>query len=207
MTEPRANPLVRVTWLKEIMAGTNRCVWRSWFRAHFQNYDEVPSDFDSDQWRTDHKQMLDELAAERINAGEQVFLEEQNKISLQTSNGVFVVGRPDLVAVSPAGIVIYDVKTGEVRRLADQHQVLLYMYLLPLTPRYSGSKPSGCVVYKDKRVPLPASFLDQQWLERFGYFLNAVTATTPAVRERGENCRFCEITRSDCDDRLEHRRR
>jgi hypothetical protein len=175
------------------MAGTNRCVWASWFRAHFQNYDKVPSDFDFEEWRAKHKRMLDALSAERINAGEQVFLEEQNEINLQTGNGVlaFVVGRPDLVAVSPAGIVIYDVKSGE-KRLSDIHQVLLYMYLLPFTPRYSGSKPSGCVVYKDKRVPLPASFLDQQWSERFGYLLNAVTADAPAHRESGENCRFAK---------------
>lgn len=206
MIEPRANPLVRVTWLREIMAGTNRCVWASWFKAHFQNYDKVPSDFDFEEWRVEHKRMLDALYAERINAGEQVLVEEQNEISLQTSNGAFVVGRPDLVAISQSGTVIYDVKSGK-ERPADKHQVLLYMYLLPFMPRYSGAKPSGCVVYNDKRVPLPASFVDQRFTERFGHLLNAVTADTPAHRESGENCRFCEITRSDCRDRLEHRRR
>jgi hypothetical protein len=188
------------------MAGTQRCAWASWFRAHFQNYDEVPSDFDFTEWRIEHTRMLEALSAERINAGEQVSVEEQNEIRLQTSNGAFVVGRPDLVATSQSGIVIYDVKTGR-KRQSDKHQVLLYMYLLPLMPRYSGSRPSGFVVYKDERVPLPASLLDQQWLERFGYFLNAVTGEAPARRERGEDCRFCEITRSDCCDRLEHRRR
>jgi PD-(D/E)XK nuclease superfamily len=186
------------------MSGEQRCVWASWFRAHFQNYDEVPSDFS--EWRIEHKRMLDALYAERINAGEQVFLEEQNEIRLPTSNGALVVGRPDLVTVSQSGTIIYDVKTGR-EKLADKHQVLLYMYLLPLMPRYSGSKPSGCVVYKDKRVPLPASLVDQSFTERLGYFLNAVTADAPARRESGEDCWFCEITRSDCHERVDYRRR
>jgi hypothetical protein len=138
MIEPRANPLVRVTWLREIMAGTNRCVWASWFKAHFQNYDKVPSDFDFEEWRIEHTRMLEAMSAGRINAGEQVSVEEQNEMRLQTPDGAFGVGRPDLVGVSRSGIVIYDVKTGK-ERLSDKHQVLLHMYLLLFTPHYSGS--------------------------------------------------------------------
>jgi hypothetical protein len=106
MTEPRDSPLVRVTWLRGIMAGTNRCVWASWFRAHFQNYDEVPSDFDFEEWRVEHTRMLYVLSAERTSVGEQVFIEDQNEIRLPTTSGAMVVGRPDLVTVSQSGIVI-----------------------------------------------------------------------------------------------------
>src|SRR6266566_6798671 len=126
MTEPRDSPFLRVTWLKRIMAGERRCVWEIWFRAHFQNYDEQPKDLS--RWNIEHRQMLDQLYSERINAGEQVFLEKQNDLRILVNNEVMLVGTPDLVTVSESGTVIYDVKTGK-ERLSDKYQVLLYMYL------------------------------------------------------------------------------
>ena len=183
------------------MAGEQWCVWQSWFKAHYKNYDEVPKDFT--EWITEHDRLLGELRAQRTNDGEQTFREDETEIRCRLSNGAVVVGKPDLVTAYRAETFIYDVKTGR-ERLSDRFQVALYMYLLPLgNSRYSGCKPSGCVVYKDKRVPVPASVIDQAFIDRLQSLLGAVTGDTPARRISGQDCRFCRITKADCAERIE----
>lgn len=204
MTEPRDSLFVWITWLSKIMAGEQSCVWASWFKTHFKNYDKAPTDFDLVTWTMEHTRLVHELHTERTNAGEQAFLEGENEIRFQVSNGAVLVGKPDLVTVSRTGTVIYDVKTGK-EKMSDQVQVLLYMYLLPLgTSRHVGCKPSGCVVYKNKRVQISAKAVDQSFIKNFEHFLKLVTADKPAVRTpRRNECRFCELTKSDCSERVE----
>lgn len=204
MTESRDGLFIWITWLSKVIAGEQNCVWASWFKTHFQNYDKAPSDFNLVKWTMDHTRLVHELYEERRKSGEQVFLERDNEIRYQISQDIVLVGKPDIVAISAEGPTIYDVKTGK-GRMSDQVQVMLYMYLLPLgTSRYAGSKPSGCVVYNDRRVQIPAGAIDSGFVKNFQHFLKLVTSATPAVRVPSKNeCRFCEITKADCPDRVE----
>jgi len=204
MAERRDGLFIWITWLSKVMAGEQNCVWASWFKTHYTNYEKAPSDFDLVKWTMDHTRLVHELHAERRTAGDQVYLERENEIRYQVRENLVVVGKPDLVAISNKGATIYDVKTGKERR-ADQVQVLLYMYLLPLTvARYAGTKPSGCVVYGSTRANIPPEAADSGFARNFNHFLDAIAGDIPAVRVPSRNeCRFCDIAKSECPDRME----
>jgi hypothetical protein len=204
MAEPRDGLYVWITWLSKVMSGDQSCVWASWFKTHFKGYEKVPSDFDLAKWTVDHSRRVHELHAERRSAGEQVFLEGENEIRYEWQGGLVVAGKPDLVAVSDSGTTVYDVKTGKERR-ADHIQVMLYMYLLPLgTRRYASTRPSGCVVYGERRSPIPAEAIDKSFINNFNYFLGTIASNTPAVKVASRHeCRFCDIAKSECPERME----
>jgi len=204
MTEARDGLFVWITWLSKVMAGEQSCLWASWFKTHFKNYEKAPSDFNLVQWTMQHTRLVYELHAERKQADREVFLEGANEIRYEVKPNVILVGKPDVIAITAAGPVIFDVKTGK-ERMSDQVQVMLYMYLLPLSsPRYLNSKPSGCVVYSHRRLQIPSTSVDNSFVRNFEHFIDILTSDSPAVRvPRKNECRFCEITRSDCGDRLD----
>ena len=47
------------------MAGDRSCVWSGWFRAHFEDFEKVPGDFDQARWKIRHTRLLHELAQSR----------------------------------------------------------------------------------------------------------------------------------------------
>ena len=204
MPEPRNGTYVWITWLSKVMAGEQNCIWASWFKSHFKEYEKVPSDFDRVKWTMEHTRRVHQLHAERESAGEQAFLEGDNEIRYEWQGGLLVAGKPDLVTISAQGTTVYDVKTGKAR-MSDQVQVMLYMYLLPLgSQRYSGAKPSGCVVYGDRRVQLPTGVIDDAFIKNFNHFLGVIGSNRPAVKVPSTyECRFCEIAKSECPERIE----
>jgi hypothetical protein len=161
------------------MAGEQSCEWATWFKAHYENYDKAPSDFDSVKWNVEHTLQLRRLRLERGKLGERVFLEGENAIRLTLPSGVVlaakldlitrpsemvIVGEPELITppdVLPTGDdawqpKIYDVKTGK-ERCSDRIQVMLSMHFVPQAiPEYARTRPAGCVVYNGSKVDIPS---------------------------------------------------
>jgi hypothetical protein len=194
------------------MAGEQSCEWASWFKAHHENYHKAPSDFDTAKWNIDHTRQLRRLQLERRKLGERVFLESENAIRYTLPSGVIIAGKPDLITL-PAGQpttvcvgqpTIYDVKTGR-ERCSDRIQVMLYMHLLPQAlPAYAGTRPAGCVVYNGSRVDIPPEAVDPKFIEAFEYFLGVIASSEPALKVPNRNeCRFCDIARTECPERIE----
>ncbi len=79
------------------------------------------------------------------------------------------------------------------------------MYLLPLSvARYAGTTPSGCVVYNDKRVPIPAAAIDEAFVKNVQHFLDIISSNVPAIRVPSKHdCRFCDIANSEYPDRID----
>jgi len=212
MATKRDGVFVWITWLSKVMAGEQSCEWASWFKAHHENYDKAPSDFDTAKWNIEHTRRLRELQLERRKLGERVFLESENAIRLTLPSGVVIAGKPDLITLpdgQPPTLrvwppTIYDVKTGR-ERCSDRIQVMLYMHLAPQAiPAYGGTRPAGCVVYNDSRVDIPAKAVDQKFIEAFEYFLGVIAGLEPALRVPSRNeCRFCDIARTECPERIE----
>jgi RecB family exonuclease len=201
----RDNAFVWTTWLAKVMAGDQSCEWASWFKAHYEDYDKAPSDFDLAKWKINHTRRLRELRVERQKVGERVFSEGENEIRYKAPSGVTVVGKPDLIAVPPNGNpTVYDVKTGQ-QKASDQVQVLIYMYLLPLgVAAYKGTKPAGCVVYNDTRIQIPSEAVDEKFAADFAYFLDVIGSVEPAAKVPSRNeCRYCDIARTECPERIE----
>ena len=104
-------------------------------------------------------------------------------------------------------VVVYDAKTGQ-ESASHIAQVQLYMYLLPKSNlvqwKGMGGKLEGAVVYKDgHQVDIPAESVDDAFAARVADFMQKMTAPVPPRRvPSGPECRFCELTKADCPERI-----
>ena len=208
MTRPRTNPYLYVTWIPRYLTGEKSCLWAAWFKANFQNYEKVPSDFDSAKWNMDHTDLMNKLVDSLEEQGSRVLIENQNSFKVESPrSGVVISGKPDVIAVNPDGkVVVYDAKTGQ-ESASHVAQVQLYMYLLPKSQliRWSGKKFEGVVLYADGReVPVSADSVNDAFVARVTEFIRKMTSSMPARRVPSlPECRFCELTKADCSDRIE----
>ena len=208
MTRPRTNPYLYLTWIPRYLTGEKSCIWAAWFKANFQNYEKVPSDFDSAKWNMDHTDLMNKLVDSLEEQGSRVFIENQNSFKVESPrSGVVISGKSDVIAVHPDGrTVIYDAKTGQ-ESASHVAQVQLYMYLLPKAQGASwrGVKFEGVVVYADgneKRIS--ADSVDDAFVSRLAEFMRKMTSDMPPRRvPSGPECGFCELTKADCSDRME----
>ena len=53
-------PYIWATWLPRLLTDENSCEWAVWFKAHYQNWERQPSDFDQAQWLLDHTTLVNE---------------------------------------------------------------------------------------------------------------------------------------------------
>ena len=110
-----------------------------------------------------------------------------------------LAGKPDLVAKRRDQITVIDAKTGRPSA-AHTAQVLIYMYALPIAlQRYKGLLIVGQVAYPDHVVDIPADAVDGRFEVNLGGLIRRLKSKMPPRRVplSGE-CRFCEITPSDC---------
>ena len=183
-------------------------MWAPWYKANYQNFEKISSNFNSAEWHMAHTDLLNEFADRLQARGCELFIERQNEFRAESSSsGMVIHGRPDIIAVDPDGrATIYDVKTG---RESDSHvaQVQLYMYLVPRATNgdWSGTTFDGGLVYPDGRErPIPADSVDDAFMNRVGEFMCRMLADTPARRvPSAVECRFCDIGSADCAERIE----
>ena len=173
-----------------------------------RDYQRVPSTFDSATWHMEHTDLLNELADRLEGRGCKLFIERQNSFMAVSSNSELIIqGRPDIIAINSEGrATIYDVKTGQP---ADSHvtQVQPYMYLIPRSNdgRWRETSFDGGLVYKDgTEKPIPASSVDGTFVRRVSEFICRMLSETAARRvpSAGE-CKYCDIGRADCSERVE----
>jgi hypothetical protein len=207
MTVPRDGSYIWVTWITGLLAADKHCEWAAWFRAHFQGFDKVPSDFDLAAWKAAHGEMVRTRAGELRGQGYTVFVEDQNKFSLK-GNAATLGGVADLLAVREGEGLVIDCKSGQ-RRDSDAFQVLTYMLVLPLThPSCKGMSLAGEVQYRDGRLPIAAAKLDDQMKNLIRATIERVGGDVPLPRvPSASECRFCDITAADCPERIEEARR
>ena len=179
MTVTRDKPYVSVTWIPKFLVGDRSCIWACWFKAQHQDYERMPSDFDSAKWNAEHTDLMNRLIEELEELGCELFIERQNSFRVESaSSGMIVSGKPDVIAVFPDGrTVIYDAKTGH-KSPAHIIQVQLYMYLLPKSnlTRWHGVRFEGAVVYADgHQVDVPADSIDDAFVARLTAFMQKMT--------------------------------
>ncbi|MBI4507833.1 MAG: PD-(D/E)XK nuclease family protein [Chloroflexi bacterium] len=206
MVRSRDGVYVWVTWLAKLMAGEFTCQWSAWFRSHYTGYTRAPSDFQLAAWTAEHAQLLDELVRERAGVGEAVYREDQNRFRVRRSSGLRLAGKPDLIAIDRSGrVTVYDAKTGRPKH-SDLIQIMLYMMCLPhASPLYKGKALHGCAIYANgQRSDIPPAGIDDAFRRTATYFLDLLDASSPPRRTPTVwDCRFCDITVADCEDRLE----
>ena len=203
MKELRKSTFVWVTWLTKLMSGENQCMWASWFRTHYK-WDKVPSDFDLVKWTADHN----ELSKIRVNQlkeqGFTVYTEDQNSFHIEGKTGIHLSGKADIVAIKGDEAYVEDCKTGNPRH-SDHMQVMIYMLSLPLaTTHCKGLKLNGRIIYKNSIVDIPSEKIDDSMKQIFKDTIHKIGQDTPPLKTPswGE-CRFCDITKVDCPERIE----
>lgn len=207
MTVPRDGSYIWVTWITGLMAADKHCEWSAWFRAHFQGFDKVPSDFDLAAWKAAHGEMVRARADELRGQGYSVFVEDQNKFSLK-GRAATLGGVPDLVAVRDGQGLVVDCKSGK-QRDSDSFQVLTYMLVLPLTHEACrGISLAGEVQYRDSRLPIPPQKLGDELKGLIRATIERVGGAEPLPKVPSlSECRFCDLTVADCPDRVEEAQR
>ena len=203
LPHPRESPYIWATWLARLLAGESSCEWAARFRAHYQDWAKPPSDFNSTQWMLDHTALVNEARESREKLGYKVYTEGQNAFRLRGRSAT-LAGKPDLIAVKNSDAVIIDAKTGKP---APSHaaQVMTYMYAVPKAlEQHRGIRFQGHVIYPDGNVQIPASGLDEKFIQNLGGLIRRLASETPARRvPSGGECRFCDITKADCPDRID----
>jgi len=146
MRQKRDGVFVWVTWLPKLMAGEQQCEWSPWLKANYEYYERVTDDFDAVAWKVEHTRLLRDLRIERQKAGNQIFIESQNKFKFKTPDGIVISGTPDMIELTKKGHgIIYDAKTGQ-KVQSHQIQVMIYMYLMPLArPEWAGTVFDGAI--------------------------------------------------------------
>src|SRR3990167_5163245 len=153
MTEPRRSPYVWVSWVTGLLAGSDHCSWKVWFRAHF-TFERAEPEIDLVQWRGQHAALVNETAAVLTEDGWAVSLEDQNKFHISVAGGR-LGGKPDIVATrGTREALVVDCKTGK-RRDSDVWQVIVYMRAAVLALGLADREVSGRVQYRDGVVDLP----------------------------------------------------
>ena len=209
MAYARRSPYLHATWIPRYLTGDKSCLWACWFKANKQGYDRMPSDFDVARWTMEHTDLLNKLIADLEEQGCELFIEHQNGFRVKSPRtGAVIGGRADLIARFPDGrVVVYDAKTGQ-ESASHIVQVQIYMYLLPKSNlaqwKGMGGKLEGAVVYKDgHHVDIPAESVDGAFAARVADFMQKMAAPVPPRRvPSGPECRFCELTKADCPERI-----
>ena len=196
MAYARRTPYLHATWIPRYLTGDKLCLWACWFKANFQGYDKMPSDFDVARWTMEHTDLLNKLIADLEEQGCKLFIEHQNGFRVVSSRTGAVIG---------GRAVVYDVKTGQ-ESASHIVQVQIYMYLLPRSElvEWQGRKLEGAVVYKDGRqVDIPADSIGDTFVARLADFMQKMTSPLSPRRVPSKpECGFCELTSADCPDRI-----
>jgi hypothetical protein len=160
------------------------------------------------RWNVEHTRLLvrtrTELAARRA----EVRVESQNSFQYNHVSGAMLAGKPDIVAIEGMDAVVIDCKTGR-RKVSDQLQVQIYMYVLPVCfPELAMYTVRGRVVYPGNNIEIAPAAVDAGFAEHLNYFIELIGHENPAFKapSAGE-CRFCDITAADCSSRVNAPRR
>jgi hypothetical protein len=204
MAVKRQSPYIWVTWLSRLLVGEECCEWAAWFKAQHEgsSYAKMPNSLNMPVWQMEHTSLINEIRARLEAEGNTVFTEGQNSFVLRGQSAA-LGGKPDLIATVNGKGLIIDAKTGK-HSPAHHIQVMVYMYAAPRVLRqFKGIEFDGQVIYKDKKIDIPASAIDQKFIENLSNLIKRLSSPHPPHKVANPvECGFCEITKADCPERV-----
>ncbi|MET0742984.1 MAG: PD-(D/E)XK nuclease family protein [Microvirga sp.] len=207
LPQPPGNPrgpraFIWVTWVTGLLAGTKRCEWAAWYRAHYKDYPKVAAQNAGmlTTWRRQHAKMVNARAELMERDGWAVTLEGDNAFKLE-GRAATLSGKPDLIATREQIARVIDQKTGEAK---EEHgwQVRLYMWALSKIGNFK--RIDGEVQYTDHSEEILADDFPPADVAKIPAVLQVVGGEiapprTPTIDE----CVFCDI--AGCPDRLQQK--
>jgi PD-(D/E)XK nuclease superfamily len=202
--EPKQFPSVWVTWLAKLMTDEIQCPWSVWFRAHYK-YEKLSRDFDSAQWSTNHRTLLNDRISQLQAEGWSVYVEGENWFEVMGRQYVIkIAGKPDIIAFRDEQIWVEDCKTGR-KKNSDLYQELLYILLLPLShPKCRGMRLQGRLVYPDEAINISSDQVNEDFKTQFREAIALLSNTTPVRKVPSfQECRYCDISAQYCAERVD----
>ena len=202
-------PRTNVTKVARLMSGDDRCMYLAWFRSWHEGYRKARTGRAGRGNRDmKHTTMLHETVALLKKVGYEVTLGGQNWFETRSSRtGSIIIGKPDIISVSPSGgVTAVDIKTGQPRE-SDEVQVKLYMLLLPLSShtRWHGVRMDGQVLYANSPARnLRSEDITPEFRHSLSMVMRQVVAPQPARRVPSvRECGRCILSSGICPDRVE----
>lgn len=194
-------PYIFVTHLAKLLGG-RRCVWASWFAAHYRYEKHEEQALDLVQWNREHNALMDRRRRELEREGFTVTAEDQNAFKLEGASAI-LAGKPDLVATKPGVTLVVDGKTGRERE-SDIWQVLLYLFALPKQKPELKVGLEGEVQYKrGARITVMPEELTPERMGRITDLIAVVAGpNAPAKAPSAYECKTCNIGPKDCPQRI-----
>ena len=125
----------------------------------------------------------------------------ERDLKFEYKGSITLAGKPDCIMIDGKRVTVFDCKTGK-EHASHAVQVMLYQWLLMADPEYSNCIFTGCLVYKDqgRKIVEPPS---QETQKTILFFLDLLGGPKKAEKVPGAACRFCQITKEDCPERVE----
>lgn len=207
MATQRRDPYIWTTWITGALASDDQCRYAPWFKSHFQYEKVVRTDGNLTKWKAEHGDMVTARVLSLIADGWTVFLEAQNKFTLE-GKAATLSGVPDIVAVRENEGLVVDCKSGKPRD-KDFWQVCIYLMVLPLThTACKGRRLVGEVQYRDHSLLIQPEEFTLAMRESITAQIRETGSPTPPARVPSyRECLFCDISKQDCPDRIEKQAR
>jgi hypothetical protein len=203
MAIARHGSYVYTTWITGLLSAEDQCRWSAWFRSHFKHEKVNQTTGSLAKWKAEHGAMVDARLGTLIADGWTVFVEDQNKFTLQGQVAT-LAGKPDIVAARDVEALIVDCKSGKPRD-KDFWQVCVYLMVLPLThPACKDRRLIGEVQYRDHSLLIQPEEFTLAMRERITEQIRETGGPTPPGRVPSfRECMFCDVSTADCPDRIE----
>lgn len=193
---PRA--FIWVTWITGLLAGTDKCEFAPWYKAHYR-FAKLSKDGASlDDWKRQHDAMVTARVKALTAQGYAVAIEDQNAFKVK-GTASDLSGKPDIVAGKGEFVLVIDEKSGQERQ-SDMWQVRIYLWALPIVVKqFARSLLAGEVEYRGKSIAV--TYPNAEMVARIVSTLQLVGGElepprTPSVQE----CCFCDV--AACPDRI-----
>lgn len=200
---PRKRAYIWTTWITGLLAGTDACMWKAWYKSHFRyaKLEENSHGFDIAEWTRQHDAMTAARVKQLKDDGRWTSIREEDENAFKLSGrNADLSGKPDIVALSRhiQHALVIDEKSGK-KKESDVWQVLLYMFALPLVWA-SGWRVEGEIEYRDgKRAVDPDRIVSAR--PRIVEVIKVVGDPEEPLRTPSPSeCRFCDI--QACPDRI-----
>lgn len=162
--------------------------------THHQDYAKAKTDGKfTATWNVRHTSLLHKSIHWLQAKGLTVTVEDQNSFKYTEVSGICLAGKADIIATDGEKKVVYDCKSGKPKH-SHHIQLMIYIHILDCD--------AGHLIYEDETVEVAQP--DESFLESFNRNLlmlrhDIEPFKSPSLGE----CRFCKLTKADCQEKVE----
>lgn len=197
---PKAFPSFWTTSIAKSLSGDQSCLLSTWMGGRFKfgrrNREDAAS---LALWKANHTEQLQAEVERMRSEGWKVSVEQFFK---HTGSTAEISGKADAIANKDQHRpVIVDVKSGQPRE-SDIIQVAIEVVIIPYAWKREMTF-DGTVIYQDHSVPVPYALAEQFKPKIFALLKKLGTSPRPEASPSESACRFCDVPKEECPDRIE----